>query len=96
MSYPNSLGSPATVTSTSVPTAKQSSISVAVRVRPFTEAESNRLVKIDNDDVFLGDGVSPVIITTITITVMAMVMVMDLVQQTAVVLVPQGEPYSIH
>ena len=56
MSYPNSLGSPATVTSTSVPTAKQSSISVAVRVRPFTEAESNRLVKIDNDDVFLGDG----------------------------------------
>nr|7TR1_K Chain K, Kinesin-like protein,Kinesin-1 heavy chain [synthetic construct]7TR2_K Chain K, Kinesin-like protein,Kinesin-1 heavy chain [synthetic construct] len=55
-SYPNSLGSPATVTSTSVPTAKQSSISVAVRVRPFTEAESNRLVKIDNDDVFLGDG----------------------------------------
>lgn len=35
---------------------KQSSISVAVRVRPFTDNESNRLVKPDDDDFFLGDG----------------------------------------
>ncbi|KAI5969785.1 KIP3 [Candida margitis] len=35
---------------------KQSSISVAVRVRPFTVNENNRLVKPDDDDFFLGDG----------------------------------------
>lgn len=40
----------------SVPKAKQSSISVAVRVRPFTAAESEKLVKADNEDIFLGDG----------------------------------------
>ncbi|KAI3406253.2 KIP3 [Candida oxycetoniae] len=35
---------------------KQSSISVAVRVRPFTDYENNRLIRNDNEDIFLGDG----------------------------------------
>ncbi|EMG50460.1 KIP3 Kinesin-like protein KIP3 [Candida maltosa Xu316] len=61
MSHPTSLESsstsarPTTIAS-SIPTAKQSSISVAVRVRPFTAAESDKLIKIDNDEIFLGDG----------------------------------------
>ncbi|KAI5961641.1 KIP3 [Candida pseudojiufengensis] len=39
-----------------VPAIKQSSITVAVRVRPFTENETTRLIKSDQDDIFLSDG----------------------------------------
>lgn len=35
---------------------RESSISVAVRVRPFTEGEENKLVRSENDGCFLGDG----------------------------------------
>lgn len=45
-----------TITNTYTSGIKQSSISVAVRVRPFTDNENNRLVKLDDDDFFLGDG----------------------------------------
>lgn len=55
MSSSNSLETLSSITP-SVPKAKQSSISVAVRVRPFTAAESEKLVKADNEDIFLGDG----------------------------------------
>ncbi|EER33637.1 hypothetical protein CTRG_02455 [Candida tropicalis MYA-3404] len=55
MSSSNSLETSSSSTP-SVPKAKQSSISVAVRVRPFTAAESEKLVKADNEDIFLGDG----------------------------------------
>lgn len=36
--------------------AKESSISVTVRVRPFTQAESSQLCQRSSDPVFLGDG----------------------------------------
>lgn len=55
MSNSNSLEPPSGSTPL-IPTAKQSSISVAIRVRPFTAAETEKLVKTDNDDIFLGDG----------------------------------------
>lgn len=35
---------------------KESSISVSVRVRPFTEQEERNLIKVENDNIFLGDG----------------------------------------
>ncbi|KAK6465723.1 P-loop containing nucleoside triphosphate hydrolase protein [Scheffersomyces coipomensis] len=38
------------------PTTRESSITVAVRVRPFTESEEINLIKHDNDTFFLGDG----------------------------------------
>ena len=38
------------------PSAKQSSISVAVRVRPFTTNENNKLIRNDDDEMLMGDG----------------------------------------
>lgn len=38
------------------PSTRESSISVAVRVRPFTETEDNKLIKSENEGCFLGDG----------------------------------------
>lgn len=35
---------------------RESSITVAVRVRPFTSGEENNLIKSSNEDFFLGDG----------------------------------------
>ncbi|CUM51351.1 uncharacterized protein AC631_02234 [Debaryomyces fabryi] len=35
---------------------RESSITVAVRVRPFTPGEENNLIKSNNEDFFLGDG----------------------------------------
>lgn len=35
---------------------RQSSISVAVRVRPFTSSEENKLVRESNEPLFVGDG----------------------------------------
>lgn len=35
---------------------RQSSISVAVRVRPFTTSEENKLVRDNNEPLFVGDG----------------------------------------
>lgn len=46
---------PSTVQSTK-PNSKESSITVSVRVRPFTTAESNNLISLENDLFFLGDG----------------------------------------
>lgn len=37
-------------------TARQSSITVAVRVRPFTPAEANKLIQIPGKPLFIGDG----------------------------------------
>ncbi|KAI5952687.1 KIP3 [Candida jiufengensis] len=45
-----------TTTTVPTPTTKQSSITVAVRVRPFTENEITKLIKTDQDDIFLSDG----------------------------------------
>ncbi|RCK57669.1 Kinesin-like protein KIP3 [Candida viswanathii] len=56
MSNSNTLETPTSSSAPVAPAAKQSSISVAVRVRPFTAAESDKLVKIDSDEIFLGDG----------------------------------------
>lgn len=38
------------------PPPNESSITVAVRVRPFTTNESNNLIKVNPDNIFLGDG----------------------------------------
>ncbi|CAR65398.1 DEHA2A09812p [Debaryomyces hansenii CBS767] len=35
---------------------RESSITVAVRVRPFTPGEENNLIKLNNEEFFLGDG----------------------------------------
>ncbi|RCK64557.1 Kinesin-like protein KIP3 [Candida viswanathii] len=56
MSNSNTLETPTSSSAPVAPAAKQSSISVAVRVRPFTAAESEKLVKTDSDEIFLGDG----------------------------------------
>lgn len=46
-----------TVASTSgINNPRESSITVAVRVRPFTPGEENNLIKVDNEQFFLGDG----------------------------------------
>lgn len=44
------------VTTRSPSPLRESSINVSVRVRPFTTVEENNLIRIDNDQVFLGDG----------------------------------------